>query len=67
LPAILSDSAWCEALLSDADVLIQPGFLYDFEGEAWVVLSLLPEESVFEQAVHRLGEHVEAAVRGAMP
>jgi aspartate/methionine/tyrosine aminotransferase len=67
LPAILSDTAWSETLLRQCGVLAQPGFFYEFEGEAWLVLSLLPDEECFQEAVQRVGAHVEATVQSAMP
>ena len=67
LPAILSDTAWSEALLRQCGVLVQPGFFYEFESEAWLVLSLLPDEECFQESVHRVGAHVEATVQSGMP
>lgn len=41
-------------LLKRAKVLVQPGFLFDFDEDGWVVVSLLPAPEVFECAVERL-------------
>lgn len=60
VPAIQSDSAWAEHLLSVCGILVQPGYFYDFEGEAWLVISLLPQEAVFAEAITRLCSEVEA-------
>lgn len=65
LPAIHSDMVWSEMLLRHCGVLVQPGFFYEFEGEAWLVLSLLPEEPSFQEAVLRLGAYVESTAQGA--
>jgi len=35
-------------------VLVQPGFFYDFETEAFLVLSLLTEPEIFREGVRRL-------------
>ena len=43
-------------LLDEAGVLVQPGFFYDFEREAFLVLGLLTEESVFFEGIRRLFE-----------
>jgi hypothetical protein len=41
-------------LLSRSQVLAQPGFFYDFESEAFLVISLLPEPAVFQEALGRV-------------
>ncbi len=55
------DEALALALLDRAGVLVQPGFLFDLEGEpgrpaAHLVVSLLPEPEVFADAVRALAE-----------
>jgi hypothetical protein len=35
-------------------VLVQPGFFYDFETEAFLVLSLLTAEGMFREGVERV-------------
>jgi hypothetical protein len=46
LPAIRDDEAWALDLLEHAGVLVQPGYLYDFEEDPLCVVSLLtpPDE-----------------------
>jgi aspartate/methionine/tyrosine aminotransferase len=56
-------------LLADADVLAHPGYFFDFvdfPGESFLVMSLLPPTSVFQEGVGRIlrhaggpGRHVE--------
>jgi len=41
-------------LLRDHDVLVQPGYFYDFENPKYMVLSLLTEPEVFREGVARL-------------
>jgi hypothetical protein len=41
-------------LLDERDVLAHPGFFFDFPREAFLVLSLLPEPSIFDEACGRL-------------
>lgn len=55
-PRIRSEEEWALELLERHDVLVQPGFFYDFETEAFLVLSLLTEPDVFRQGVSRLKE-----------
>lgn len=59
LPATRSEDAWCSALL-DAGVRVQPGYFFDMEQEAFVVLSLLPDVATFREGVSRLVDVVRA-------
>ena len=54
VPATESEEALVLRLLNDAHVLVHPGFFFDFAGEAFLVVSLLPEPSVFEEALGKL-------------
>jgi alanine-synthesizing transaminase len=53
-PRIQSEEEWVLSLLADDGVLVQPGFFFDFEREAFLVLSLLTLEEVFEEGVRRI-------------
>jgi aspartate/methionine/tyrosine aminotransferase len=63
LPAILSEEQWVVALLEESSVLVHPGFFFDLETEAFVVVSLLPEPRMFAQAIERLCSHVQRVAR----
>jgi len=54
VPRIRSEEDWVLHLLAQKDVLVQPGFFYDFEAEAFLVLSLLTPPVTFEQGVGRI-------------
>jgi aspartate/methionine/tyrosine aminotransferase len=54
VPRTRSEEEWTLRLLERADVLVQPGFFYDFESEAFLVLSLLTEPARFQEGVRRL-------------
>lgn len=41
-------------ILREKHVLVQPGFFFDFEEDGWIVVSLLQECSLFEEAVRRI-------------
>ncbi len=41
-------------LLADDDVLVHPGYFFDFQREAFLVLSLLPTPEIFREACQRL-------------
>jgi hypothetical protein len=53
-PRIRSEEEWTLELLERENVLVQPGFFYDFETEAFLVLSLLTESGPFREAMARL-------------
>jgi alanine-synthesizing transaminase len=53
-PRVRSEEEWTLELLDRADVLVQPGFFYDFESEAYLVVSLLTEPSVFREGIGRV-------------
>ena len=53
LPATRSDEEDALALLDAHDVLVQPGYFFDFGPGTWLVLSLLPEPAVFDAALAR--------------
>jgi aspartate/methionine/tyrosine aminotransferase len=54
MPRIRTEEEWTLELLSNEDVLLQPGFFYDFESEAFLVASLLTSPDVFEEGIRRL-------------
>lgn len=54
VPRIRSEQEWALMLLGERDVLVQPGFFFDFESEAFLVISLLTEPGVFEQGLRRI-------------
>ncbi len=47
-------------LLERDGVLVHPGFFFDFEQEAYLVVSLLPQEDVFAEGVRRVLERADA-------
>jgi alanine-synthesizing transaminase len=51
LPATRSDDEWALELLERHGVLVQPGWLYDFEGGPYAVVSLLVPESEFSEGI----------------
>jgi alanine-synthesizing transaminase len=53
-PRIQSEEEWALNLLADDGVLVQPGFFFDFEREAFLVISLLTPEEVFREGVRRI-------------
>jgi alanine-synthesizing transaminase len=53
VPNIRTEEEWVLGLL-DSGVLVQPGFFFDFESEAYLVVSLLTEPEVFRQGAERI-------------
>jgi hypothetical protein len=59
VPRIRSEEEWALGLLTIEDVLVQPGFFFDFESEAFLVVSLLTGPEVFAEGMARLRRHVD--------
>ncbi len=53
-PRIQTEEEWVLSLLANDGVLVQPGFFFDFEREAFLVLSLLTPEGTFREGVSRI-------------
>ena len=60
LPRIRTAEEWTLALLGGCDVLVQPGYFYDFDREATLVFSLLTAPEVFEEGARRFSRFVES-------
>lgn len=54
VPAVRSEEALVLELLERDQVIVHPGYFFDFPREAFVVVSLLPEPAIFEEGVRRL-------------
>jgi hypothetical protein len=61
VPRIRKEEEWALELLGEDNVLVQPGFFYDFESEAFLVLSLLTEPEMFQEGCRRLLARVDGA------
>ena len=62
VPATISEDALVLALLEHERVLVHPGYFFDFPHEAFIVISLLPEEQTFEDAMARTLQRVNDPV-----
>jgi alanine-synthesizing transaminase len=58
VPRTKSEEERAIALLDRRDVLVQPGFYFDFESEAFLVVSLLTQPDTFEEGLRRLLEEI---------
>jgi aspartate/methionine/tyrosine aminotransferase len=56
VPAVRSEESLALDLLEQDDVLVHPGYFFDFPKEAYLVVSLLVEPDVFQQAMTRVME-----------
>ncbi len=54
IPRVQSEEAWCLEILAKDHILVHPGFFFDFEEEAYLVVSLLPPAAVFQEGLQRL-------------
>ena len=58
IPATVSEEDRVLGLLSEADVLVHPGYFFDFSFEAVLVLSLLVSPDIFAEGVDRILDHL---------
>ncbi|OLC55407.1 MAG: hypothetical protein AUH92_02255 [Acidobacteria bacterium 13_1_40CM_4_69_4] len=59
VPAVLPEEEMVLDLLAQDDVLVHPGYFFDFPREAFLVLSLLPDPATFEEALRRILDRVD--------
>ncbi|HXO22861.1 MAG TPA: pyridoxal phosphate-dependent aminotransferase [Thermoanaerobaculia bacterium] len=60
VPRILPDEELALSLLDRAGVLVHPGYFFDFPGEGYLVVSLLPDPAGFALGARRLAAHLLA-------
>jgi aspartate/methionine/tyrosine aminotransferase len=61
IPRHHSEEEWVLRLLAEDDVLVHPGYFFDFPREAFLVLSLLPVAEQFRAACERVLARVNRA------
>jgi aspartate/methionine/tyrosine aminotransferase len=59
LPRTRGEEGWVLGLLDSCGVLVQPGYFYDFDDEAYLVVSLLVPEAVLAEGVGRIVRYVD--------
>ena len=59
VPAVMSEDALVLRILRDAHVLVHPGYFFDFDEEAFLVVSLLSRPEPFGEAVDRMARLVQ--------
>ena len=61
VPRTRSELEWAVALVEEDGVHVHPGHFFDFEEEAYLVVSLLTPEATFQDAVRRVVSRVTTA------
>jgi hypothetical protein len=59
VPATVSEEERVTRLLEERNVLVHPGYFFDFPSEAFLVLSLLPPPDIFTEGLDRILADVE--------
>ena len=59
VPATRSEEDMVMDLLSSDSVLVHPGYFFDFDREAFLVISLLPPADIFDEGVARLVNRIQ--------
>jgi aspartate/methionine/tyrosine aminotransferase len=67
VPAVVPEDALVLRLLREEGVLVHPGYFFDFDEEAFLVLSLLPEASVFDRGISAIARVVAQLARDEVP
>jgi aspartate/methionine/tyrosine aminotransferase len=63
VPALAPEETIVRRLATDAHVIVHPGYFFDFDREAYLVVSLLPAPDVFDDGMARVLAGVGAEVR----
>jgi aspartate/methionine/tyrosine aminotransferase len=60
VPRVRTEEEWTLALLERDGVLVQPGYFFDFETEAFLVASLLTPPEAFDEGIARVVRRLSA-------
>lgn len=61
VPRVRTGEEWALELLARCHTLVQPGYFYDFDSEAFLVISLLTEPAAFREGLARVTRFLDAA------
>jgi aspartate/methionine/tyrosine aminotransferase len=67
VPSFRTGEDWCLTLLEHDGLLVHPGHFFDFDGEAHLVLGLLPEPDAFRDGIGRLVARIERESSASQP
>jgi alanine-synthesizing transaminase len=62
VPRLGSEEDLVLTLLCDADVLVHPGYFFDFSSESYLILSLLPAAAAFRDGTSRILRHFDCSI-----
>jgi alanine-synthesizing transaminase len=62
VPRTRTEEEWVLLLLEKQNTLVQPGFFYDFDQEAFLVLSLLTPQPIFRDGIDRLNSTIVSSI-----
>ncbi len=51
LPRVMTEEEWVRGLLQEQDIVVQPGYFFDMESEAYIVLSLITPVAQFREGI----------------
>jgi len=54
IPSMLSEEEWVLKFLEDDHVYVHPGYYFDFEQEAFIIICLLPPPQMLQQGIERI-------------
>lgn len=54
IPDTYNEEEWALAFLNGDHVFVHPGYFFDFDNEAFIVVSLLPCEDIFQDGITRI-------------
>jgi aspartate/methionine/tyrosine aminotransferase len=60
VPRTHTEEEWTLMLLERDRVIVHPGFFFDFDDEAYLVVSLLPREAVLAEGIRKIVQRVGA-------
>jgi aspartate/methionine/tyrosine aminotransferase len=58
VPRTRDEDAWVGVLIDDEGVIVHPGYFFDFADEGHLVISLLPPEPVFRNAMVKVARRL---------
>jgi alanine-synthesizing transaminase len=59
LPNVCSEDDWTARLVEEGNVIVQPGYFFDMEQEAYIVVSLITRADEFEEGASKIRNLVE--------
>jgi aspartate/methionine/tyrosine aminotransferase len=59
LPAVCTEDIWVARLLNEHGIIVQPGYFFDLDSAAHVVVSLITPPEIFDEAVQKLKHAVD--------